>query len=127
KDIPFILGSPLGLGLVLTSHSRLTGNLSTNTRQSSPLFPICWRLVCTAHSRCCIDHRLLNLIVTAAAAQITGQVGANLFHRRRRIFLQKTFGAQNKSGCAIGTLKRAVIDERLLNRMDVAAMTEALE
>src|SRR5215475_338548 len=41
KGTPFILGSPLGLGLVLTSHSRLTGNLSTNTRQSSPLFPIC--------------------------------------------------------------------------------------
>src|SRR5262249_15934601 len=36
KDIPFILAPPLGLGLVLTFHSRSTGKFVENIRSSSP-------------------------------------------------------------------------------------------
>ena len=84
-------------------------------------------VIFAAQSRRCIHHRVLYLVVTTAAAQITGQVGADLFHRRSGIFLQKAFGAQNKSGRAIGTLKSVMIDKGLLNRMEFAGITHPLD
>src|SRR5262245_15856394 len=121
KNIPFILVSSsrpnvVGLGVftVPADHRRLS-------------LLCCWMTILATHSRRCIQDRLLNLVVTAAAAQITGQVSANLFHRWCWIFLQKAFGTQNKSRRAIGALKSIMIDKSLLNRMERAGITESLD
>src|SRR4029453_5105738 len=84
-------------------------------------------VIFAAHSRRRIQYCLLNLVVTAAAAQITGQVGADLLYRRSRIFFQKALGAQNKSGRAIRTLKSVMIDKGLLNRMEFTGITQSLD
>src|SRR5262245_36161684 len=104
KNIPFILVPPLALTVGL--------EFFTIPSDHSRQFLFCdWIVIFATHSRRCIQYRLLNPVVTAAAAQVTGQVGTDLLHRRSGIFLQKTFGAQNKSGSAIGTLKSIMIDK----------------
>src|SRR5207237_135567 len=66
-------------------------------------------------------HRLDDLRISGAAAQIARKIMADFLLIGVWILRQQLLGHQNKTGCAKAALKGAAVDERLLHRRQHAA------
>src|SRR5205085_3631051 len=66
-------------------------------------------------------HRLDDLRISGAAAQIARKIMADFLLIGVWILRQQLLGHQNKTGCAKPALKGAAVDERLLHRRQRAA------
>ena len=67
-------------------------------------------------------HRLQNIHIAAAAAQISGQIMANCIIIRIGVFGQQSHRRQDEPRRAIGALKGGVIEIGLLYRMELTLL-----
>ena len=63
-----------------------------------------------------------NFDVAAAAAQVPGEVGPNLFIGGIGILVQQRLGGEQNSGCAVGALESRAVKERLLDRVKLGGI-----
>src|SRR5437773_2372496 len=71
--------------------------------------------------------RLDDVLVARAAAQVAGHPVADLLLRRARVLLQQPVRAGDHPGRAVAALQAVLLRERLLQRMQLAALLEALD
>jgi len=62
-------------------------------------------------------NRLHDLLIATAAAEISGQIIANLLFRGFWIFVEQCFRRENETRCAIAALKSTELHKRFLKRM----------
>src|SRR5579863_4876394 len=72
-------------------------------------------------------HRLVDLYVTGAAANVSRQSRLDLIARRPRNLLQQGFSRQEHSRRAISALRGSQIGERCLQRMKLVPFSHALD
>ena len=69
-------------------------------------------------------HRLDNVLVASAAAQVSLQPPADLFLARVRIALQNLGCGHDHGGRALAALQAVMLPERLLHRMQLAGLCQ---
>src|ERR1017187_1524592 len=74
-----------------------------------------------------IEHRVHDLVVTRAAAQIARQRVAHLGLARIRIAIEERLGRDQKSWRADSALEARIFEELLLQRMQRRAVRQALD
>src|SRR5512139_1574657 len=67
-------------------------------------------------------HGLDDVLVTRAAAQVAGDALADVLLARVRVFLQQAVGARDHAGRAVAALQAVLLVERLLQRVQRAAL-----
>src|SRR4030095_15833893 len=113
--VPVPFGTPSGrTGLVPTTFSSFSGVVITLAMLRPP------------HFTGGIEHRLDNLVVPGAAAQVPRQPVAHLFLGRVEIALQQRFRRDEDAGRADAALERCVLQELLLQRVQLLAVGHAL-
>ena len=71
--------------------------------------------------------RLHDLLITAAATKIPGQIIPNLLLRRLRTLIEQCFGREKKARSAIPALQRAKLHEGFLERMEAVFIAQAFD
>ena len=72
------------------------------------------------------QHRLKNIGIASAAAQIAGQIFADSLRVGVWVFVHQSNGGQDKSGGAVGALESGMVDVSLLDRVKVTAVSQTL-
>ena len=72
-------------------------------------------------------HGLDDVLVAGAAAQVAGDAVADLLLARVRVLLEQPVGARHHAGRAVAALQAVLLVERLLQRVQHAALLEAFD
>src|SRR5439155_25626515 len=74
-----------------------------------------------------LRDRLLNAVIGTAAAQIAAQPVADIFGSRIGMLVQKGLARNHEARSAKTALRRIIVNERLLNRMQLALLHQGLD
>src|SRR3546814_9160922 len=89
--------------------------------QPDTLFP--YTTLCRAGG----EHRMDDLVVTGAAAQIAGQPIADFRFARVRVLLQQRLGGDQEAGGADAALQGGMLEKLALQRVQLVAVGHALD
>src|ERR1051325_9265249 len=84
-------------------------------------------ILCTLHPLGGELDRFVNLEVAGAAAEVSGQGFLDVVSARLRIGCEERLGGEQKCRSTVAALRGAEIGERLLERMELAALRHAFD
>src|SRR6185437_11080055 len=115
--------------ITLSTPSGRIGRVPTTLRPSEAL--LIFGLLSTgclrAHDFGGVHHGAENLVVARAAAQIAGQPIPGFFLGRIGVAVEQRLGGDDKAGGAEPALKRGMLEEFLLHRVERIAVGDALD